>query len=97
LNDEKVLAGFQVELAKHRDNIGKDNTKLSVNEKFTQLADYMREYGKEYFEKDQSCQNNIKQWFTPQIMDIVERKAKAYVHWQRHHVMVEENKYRNHY
>ncbi|CAF4401534.1 unnamed protein product, partial [Rotaria sp. Silwood2] len=38
-----------------------------------------------------------KEWFTQEIADIVDKKAEAYVQWQRHRGMVEENKYRDHY
>jgi hypothetical protein len=97
LNDEKVLAGFQAELLKHRNNTEKDSKELSVNEKFTQFVDYIRESGEEHFAKDQKYQKNTKEWFTQEIADIVDKKAKAYVQWQCHRGMVEENKYRNHY
>ncbi|CAF3565234.1 unnamed protein product [Rotaria sp. Silwood1] len=70
---------------------------LSVNEKFTEFVDYVHEQGKEYFGKDQGCRNSTKEWFTQEIADIVDKKAKAYVQWQRHRGMIEENKYRNHY
>ncbi|CAF5087639.1 unnamed protein product, partial [Rotaria sp. Silwood1] len=57
---------------------------LSVNEKFTEFVDYVHEQGKEYFGKDQGCRNSTKEWFTQEIADIVDKKAKAYVQWQRH-------------
>ncbi|CAF4163850.1 unnamed protein product [Rotaria sp. Silwood2] len=40
---------------------------------------------------------NTKEWFTQEIADIVDKKAKAYVQWQRHRGTMDENKYRNHY
>ncbi|CAF4311483.1 unnamed protein product [Rotaria sp. Silwood2] len=97
LNNEKVVAEFQAELKKHRNNTQKNNKDLSVNEKFTQFTDYIREHSKEYFVKDQRYQKNTKEWFTQEIADIVDKKAKAYVQWQRHRGTIDENKYRNHY
>jgi hypothetical protein len=70
---------------------------LSVNEKFTNFIDYIREHGNNYFGKDGGNQNSAKEWFTVEIMDIVDKKAKAYVAWQVHRGMIEENKYRNRY
>jgi hypothetical protein len=96
LNDENVLATFQAELTKYRENTKKDEMKLSVNEKFTKFADYIREHGKQYFGEDQGNQNK-KEWFTPYIKDIVDRKAKAYVQWQLRRGMKEEDEYRNKY
>ncbi len=71
--------------------------KLSVNEKFTKFGDYIREHGKHYFGEDQGYQNNTKEWFTLYIKDIVDKKANAYVQWQLHRGMKEENDYRNKY
>ena len=53
LNDRKALAGFQVELLKHRNNTENDSKGSSVNEKFRQFVDYVRESGKKHFAKDQ--------------------------------------------
>jgi hypothetical protein len=68
-----------------------------VKKKFTQFTDCVREHNKEYFAKDQKHQKNTKEWFTQEIAEIVDKKAKAYVQWQRHRGTVEENKYRNQY
>ncbi|CAF5081306.1 unnamed protein product, partial [Rotaria magnacalcarata] len=59
--------------------------------------DYIREHSKEYFIKDQKYQKNTKEWFTHEIADIVDKKAKAYVQWQHHRGKIDENKYRNQY
>ncbi|CAF4980960.1 unnamed protein product, partial [Rotaria magnacalcarata] len=97
LNNEKLVAEFQTELLKHRNNTQENNRDLSVNEKFTQFADYIREHSKEYFIKDQKYQKNTKEWFKYEIADIVDKKAKAYVQWQHHRRKIDENKYRNRY
>ncbi|CAF2235543.1 unnamed protein product [Rotaria magnacalcarata] len=97
LNNEKLVAEFQTELLKHRNNTQENNRDLFVNEKFTQFADYIREHSKEYFIKDQKYQKNTKEWFTHEIADIVDKKAKAYVQWQHHRGKIDENKYRNQY
>ncbi|CAF5024002.1 unnamed protein product, partial [Rotaria magnacalcarata] len=86
LNNEKLVAEFQTELLKHRNNTQENNRDLSVNEKFTQFADYIHEHSKEYFIKDQKYQKNTKEWFTHEIADIVDKKAKAYLQWQHHRV-----------
>ncbi|CAF2045453.1 unnamed protein product [Rotaria magnacalcarata] len=97
LNNEKLVAEFQTELLKHRNNTQENNRDLSVNEKFTQFADYIHEHSKEYFIKDQKYQKNTKEWFTHEIADIVDKKAKAYLQWQHHRGKIDENKYRNQY
>ena len=81
LNNENVVAEFQAELLKHRNNTVEGNENLSVKEKFTQFTDYMREHSKEYFAKNQKYQKNTKEWFTNEIAEIVDKKAKAYVQW----------------
>ena len=76
-----MLTEFQAELLKHRNKTEKDNPELSINEKFTQFADYIREHGKEYFVKDHSNQKNNKEWFTQEIKEMVDKNTEAYVQW----------------
>lgn len=97
LNNEKVVAEFQAELLKYRNNTKKNSKDLPVNEKFTHFTGYLHEHSKKYFANGQKYQKNTKEWFTQEIAEIVNKKAKAYVEWQRHRGMREENKYRNEY
>ena len=61
LNNENVVAEFQAELLKHRNNTVEGNKDLSVKEKFTQFTDYVREHSKEYFAKNRKYQKNTKE------------------------------------
>ncbi len=98
LNDEKVLAEFQAELAQHRNITEKDDKKLSVNEKFTQFTEYIRGHGTVCFGKDQDYQDNMKEWFTQEIKEVVNKKADAYIQWPRHcGALLKENTCRNRY
>ena len=92
-----MLAEFQVQLAKHREKTKQDDNILSVHEKFRNFANYIRKLGNDCSEKGQGYQNSTEEWFTPEIKDIVDKKAKAYVQWQQHRDTHVENKHRNHY
>ncbi|CAF2214497.1 unnamed protein product [Rotaria magnacalcarata] len=92
-----LLSAFQIELANERKDIRRDNKTLSVNEKFTNFVNSVRERGRHYFGNDKNIHQGRKEWFTPELKEIIDKKAKAYVDWQLHRSTSNENKYRNRY
>ncbi|CAF2946844.1 unnamed protein product [Rotaria sp. Silwood2] len=97
LADDCLLSAFQIELANEIKAIRRDNKTLSVNEKFTNFVNSVRERGRHYFGNNKSIHKGGKEWFTPELKEIVDKKAKAYVDWQLHRSTTNENKYRNRY
>ncbi|CAF3960540.1 unnamed protein product [Rotaria magnacalcarata] len=78
-------------------SIRRDNKTLSVNEKFTNFVNSVLERGRHYFGNNKSIHKGGKEWFTPELKEIVDKKAKAYADWQLHRSTTNENKYRNRY
>ncbi|CAF4806298.1 unnamed protein product [Rotaria sp. Silwood1] len=97
LTDNNLLSAFRIELANESKAIRGDNKTLSVNEKFTNFVNSVRERGRHYFGNNKSIHKGGKEWFTPELKEIVDKKAKAYVDWQLHRNTTNENKYRNRY
>lgn len=60
-----MLAEFQAQLAKHRENIEKDTNALFVNEKFENFASYIRKHGNDYFGINEGYESSTREWFTP--------------------------------
>ncbi|CAM4800706.1 unnamed protein product [Rotaria magnacalcarata] len=97
LTDNCLVSAFQIDLANENKSIRRDNKTLSVNEKFTNFVNSVLERGRHYFGNNKSIHKGGKEWFTPELKEIVDKKAKAYVDWQLHRSTTNENKYRNRY
>ena len=97
LTDDSLISAFKIEIKRHRQVLRRENENLSVNEKFRKFASCVREHGKQYFGNNNNFKNTHKEWFTPELKEIVDQKAKAYVDSQLHRTTVRENKYRNKY
>ena len=97
LTDDNSISAFKTEIKRHRQMLRRENENLSVNEKFRKFVGYVREHGKQYFGNKNRYKKTHKEWFTPELKEIVDQKAKAYVDWHLHRTKVCENKYRNKY
>ncbi|CAM4832623.1 unnamed protein product [Rotaria magnacalcarata] len=81
LTDNCLVSAFQIDLANENKSIRRDNKTLSVNEKFTNFVNSVLERGRHYFGNNKSIHKGGKEWFTPELKEIVDKKAKAYVDW----------------
>ena len=94
MTDDSLTSACKVERKRHRQVLPSENENLSVNEKFGKFASCAREHGKQYFGYNNNFQTAHKEWFTSELKEIVDQKAKAYVDWQLHQTTGHENKYR---
>ena len=73
---------------------GSDN--MTINQKYANFVDYVNKASNEIFTHDNSDKKR-NEWVTNEIMEIVDKKAKAFLQWQNHRGTNLERQHRSRY
>ena len=76
LKNEHLVKVFQAELKNRSTASGSDN--MTINQKYANFVDYVNKTSNEIFTHDNSDKKR-KEWVTNEIMEIVDKKAKAFL------------------
>ncbi|CAM4846531.1 unnamed protein product, partial [Rotaria magnacalcarata] len=95
LRDEKVVDAFQKDIKKMQEEMANDT--MTVDEKYVNFVKCIKRLGQEHFQQEQNNHRKQKEWLTDEILDIVNKKAKAFLDWQNNRGTRTEQKHRDKY
>ncbi|CAF3398890.1 unnamed protein product [Rotaria socialis] len=92
IKNDNLQKKFQEQLLNKLEGIGAQ--KKTVNEKYDEFVDYVKNLGGTIFKQEQNTPRKAKEWLTDEILNLVNEKAAAFVEWQNHRQTRTERKYR---
>jgi hypothetical protein len=95
LNDESLVDAFQKDIEEMRKEAA--NATMTFDEKYTNFVEYIKKTEYEHFQQDQNNHRKQTEWLTDEILNIVNEKAKAVLHWQNSRGTRIEQKHRSRY
>lgn len=95
LCDENVVNAFQSDIKKMQKKT--ENDIMTVDKKYTNFVECIKSLGQEHFQQEKSNHRKQKEWLTDEILDIVDKKAKAFLDWQNNRGTRAEQKHRDKY
>ncbi|CAF3436013.1 unnamed protein product [Rotaria sp. Silwood1] len=94
LKNEHFVKEFQVELM-NRPTASNSNN-MTINQKYANFVDYVNKASKKIFTHDSNGKKR-KEWVTNEIVEAVDKKAKAFLQWQNHRGTNLERQHRSKY
>ncbi|CAF3715602.1 unnamed protein product [Rotaria socialis] len=94
LKNEQLKMAFQAHLNKQLQQ--PTYSPQTIDQKYTNFVDYVRQTSGSIFQQDGNGRK-YKEWLTDEILDVVDRKAKAFLDWQNFRGTSLEAKYRKSY
>ncbi|CAF4976917.1 unnamed protein product, partial [Rotaria sp. Silwood1] len=95
LKNEQHKLAFQAQL-NNRPQQQHTSTTSTIDDKYNAFVDYVRQASRASFQDDQAGRK-YKEWLTDEILDLVDKKAKAFLDWQNFRDTRLESKYRTSY
>ncbi|CAF2121924.1 unnamed protein product [Rotaria magnacalcarata] len=95
LRDENVVDAFQKGIKKMREAMKNDT--MTVNQKYANFVKCVKGLGQQHFQQEQNNHRKQKEWLTDEILDIVNKKGKAFLNWQNNRGTRLEQKHRGKY
>jgi exonuclease III len=95
LKDDDLKKKFQDQLSNKFQGI--DAQDKTVSEKYDEFTEYVTTLSGSIFNQEQNKSRKSKAWLTDEILNLVNKKAAAFVEWQNHRQTRMERKYRNKY
>ena len=93
LHDPALRQLFQADLIATN---ARPSTSSSTNEQYHHFVENVNELAQKHFAEDTSARSR-KKWLTAEVLDIVDRKAQAFVAWQQHRHSPNARKYHTKY
>ena len=94
LKDEQLQLAFQAELSRRPSQT--ESSTDNIDHKYNVFVNYVPQTSTTLFQQDTNTKKR-KEWLTDEIMDIVNKKSKAFLEWQNFRGTSLESKYRNNY
>ncbi|CAF0787582.1 unnamed protein product [Rotaria sp. Silwood1] len=95
MKNDNALKQFQKDLIPTLSD-ATDET-ISIDEKYDRFVEHMKTNAEKTFKIDKNKIRKRKEWLTDEILEIVEKKATAFVNWQNHRGTKLEIEYANKY
>ena len=92
LKNAKLKMAFQVQLNRRP----QQPTSPTIDQKYTDFAEYVRQTSVSIFQQDRNGRKH-KGWLTDEILDVIDKKAKAFLDWQNFRGTCHESRYRKSY
>ncbi len=95
LHDIKLVDAFQKDIDEMRKEAANDT--MTIDEKYANFVEYVKKTGYGHFQQEQNNHRKQKEWLTDEILDIVNKRAKAFLDWQNNRGKRLEQKHRDKY
>ncbi|CAF3297940.1 unnamed protein product, partial [Rotaria sp. Silwood2] len=94
LKNEQLKTAFQVQLNRRLQQ--PTSPHQTIDKKYTDFVDYVRQTSGSIFQQDRNVRKH-KEWLTDEILDVVDKKSKAFLDWQNFRGTCLESRYRKSY
>ena len=94
MRNENLMKAFQDEITNRP--VTTEPTNTTVNEKYSDFVAYVNNASEKFFKSNNDGRKQ-KEWVTDEIMEIVDKKAQAFLEWQNHRGTNRERQYRSKY
>ena len=93
--NEQAVKAFQNDLCEILNDAY--NNSISLDAKYSAFMEHLEEHVEKHFKLDKGSNTKRKEWFTDEILKIVDQKSLAFINWQNHCGTALETEYRNKY
>ena len=94
MRDEDLIKAFQDELTQRPSPTNRAS--MAINEKYSDFVAHVSKASEKIFKLDNDGRKR-KEWLTDEIMEIVDKKAQAFLEWQGNRGTARERQYRSKY
>jgi hypothetical protein len=95
LKDGKLLEALQEDLCDTIDDA--NDEKISIDKRYELFLSHIKEKAKYHFPVDKSTNRKMKEWLTMDILNILDKKSRAFIEWQNDRGSKSESKYHKKY